>query len=158
MKKIYCALQLAFCLTSFAYAEDASGTEASLPAPEKEAMRIDELRARLADLDGKVIKTTITGVSGVEQLADGRYLASCGYYKQNTTDRHGNWVLAPKEGKGFFEDQGKKGISTEASQTVYLRVHSASPIKVNSVLRHECSCSFEAIGVRYNKSNGEYSW
>lgn len=143
MKKLCCVLFVVSCLVCAVRAEDAAGTKGSLPPPEKKEMRMDELKAQLVDLDGKVVEAAINYVMYFEQMNNGKYRASCGYYVGgvtiNTTP-----VLIPEEGKEFFQDLAKKsGSGLTNTQRVYL---------------HVTGKKIEAVGTRYSKSKAEYSW
>lgn len=123
------------------------------PPPEKKEMRMDELKAQLLDLDGKVIQTSINYVSSFEQVDGKRYRAWCGIYGSGGGFGSES-VLIPEEGKEFFQDMAKKNNYGSGFQTVYLRVHSKKPIQIES----RYPLSLEAVGTRYSKSKGEYSW
>lgn len=147
MKKIQPLLLLSLVVASFA------AQTAELPAPEKDEMTITELEQQLFSLDGKIIETEITYVSNFEQVAVGKYRAYCGYYKGNVNILHGESVLVPEEGKEFFEELAGKDILSSSSKTIYLLVHSEKPIREGRY-----SYKLEAVGEKYRKSKGEYSW
>ncbi len=126
------------------------------PAPEKKEMTMSELNTRLVELDGKVIETKITRASSFEQINAEKYRAYCYYYTGSSGSSSGESVLIPKEGKEFFEEMSKKGFGG-SSETVYLLVHSKKPIRVNAG-DYSWSYQLEAIGERYRKSTGKYSW
>jgi len=128
-------------------------TDSPTPAPEKKEMRMDELKAQLLDLDGKVIETSINYVSSFEQVDGKRYRAYCGCYG-SSSGFGSESVLIPEEGKEFFQDMAKKNTYGGGFQTVYLRVHSKKPIQIES----SYPLSLEAVGTRYSKSKNEYSW
>jgi len=127
---------------------------AKLPAPEKDEMSISELNAKLYDFDEKIIETEITSASSFEQIASGKYRAYCYYYKGASSSVSGESVLIPEEGKEFFEELSKKDFWNSSSKTVYLRVHSKKPLRVKG----SHSYKLEAVGTKYRKSKGEYSW
>lgn len=153
MKNLYRLLFLFFCLASMAPAENEAGSTGSPPPPEKKEMRMDELKAQLLDLDGKVIETTINYVYSFEQMDGKRYRAQCGCYG-GSGGLGSESVLIPEEGKEFFQDMAKKNTYGGGFQTVYLRVHSKKPIRIES----SYPLSLEAVGTRYSKSKNEYSW
>lgn len=135
-------------------AEAAPAVVGPPPPPEKKEMRMNELKAQLLDLDGKVIETSINYVSSFEQVDGKRYRAYCGCY--GSSGGFGSEsVLIPEEGKEFFQDMAKKNSYGSGFQTVYLRVRSKNPI---SIEKSNYPISLEAVGTRYNKSKDEYSW
>jgi hypothetical protein len=143
MKKLYAALLLLSCLTCAVHAEDAAGAKGSLPPPEKKEMLMNELQAQLVDLDGKVIETIINFATSFEQVSGEQYRASCGYYHGGEGVITPTNVLLPEEGKELFQTLAKRGISGGSRQVVYLQVRGKR---------------LEAVGTRYSKSKGEYSW
>jgi len=153
MKKLYAALLLLSCLTCVR-AEESNTSVEQLPPPEKKAMRMDELKAQIFDLDGKVIETVINYVSSFAQVDGNRYRAYCGIYGSGG-GVGSELVLIPEEGKEFFQDLAKKNTYGSGLQTVFLRVRSKTPIPIEKSLY---PISLEAVGARYSKSKGEYSW
>lgn len=112
------------------------------PPPEKDEMTINELAACLFDLDGKVIETEVTGASSFDQVAKGKYRVYCRYYK-GSGSYNGEYVSFDEDGKEFFEELTKKDYWSSSTETVYLLVENGK---------------LEAIGTRYKKSKGTYSW
>ncbi len=144
MKKLYAALLLLSCLTCAVRAEDAAEAKGSLPPPEKNEMKMNELKAQLVDLNGKVIETLVNCVFAFEQVKGGQYRANCGYYSEDESILPTQSVLIPEEGKEFFQELAKKtGAGPGNTQRVYLRVSGNR---------------LEAVGTRYSKSKGAYSW
>jgi hypothetical protein len=129
----------------------------ALPPPEKDEMTIGELEGQIYNLDGKVIETEVTYASSFEQIAQGKYRAWLGYYK-GTGFSSSEYVLIPEEGREFAEELAEKdtfgGGSTE---TVYLLVHSKKPLTVKGP-RYTTSFELEAVGTRFKKSKGIYTW
>jgi len=150
MKKLCCVLFIVSCLTGLMYAEDSAG---SLPEPEKKEMQMGELKAQLLDLDGKVVETIINCAMSFEQVEEGKYRALCAYYGGSEGLITPEPVLVPEEGKEFFQTLAKRGIDGGGNKVVYLLVHSKNPPKVGRYRP-----SLEAVGTRYSKSKGEYSW
>lgn len=142
MKKLYCALLAACCLIGLVQAGEESKSERSLPAPEKREVKFGELKAKMVDLDGKVVKTTINEVFNFEQTQKGKYKAWCGYYAGTASSKE--WVTFPEEGKEIFEELAKKSSwSDGGGKTIYLHVRGKN---------------LEAVGSRYRKDKDEYSW
>jgi hypothetical protein len=107
-------------------------------------MKTTELQAQLVDLDGKVIAVVMNYVLRFEQVKEAQYRASCGYYGDGEGKLSSQYILIPEEGKEFFQELARKSGSGPASnQRVYLYVHGKR---------------LEAVGTRYSKSKGEYSW
>lgn len=125
-----------------------------LPAPEKDELPITELSQKMFDLDGKIVETKITSASSFEQIAPQKYRAFCYYYMGTASMITSESVLVPEEGKAFFQELAKKDFDSGSSRTVYLFVHSKTAISVKGggVFK------LEAVGTRYRKSTGEYSW
>lgn len=130
---------------------------AELPAPEKDEMPITELEQQLFNLDGKIIETEITSVMSFEQVSPGKYRAYCYYYKGTSSSISGELVLLPEEGKEFFQEMAKKDMWSGSTEVVYLMVHSKNPIRVEKA-SPSYSYKLEAVGTKYRKSKGEYSW
>ena len=129
----------------------------ALPPPEKDEMTIAELGSNKFNLDGKIIETEVTGAYSFEQIAPGKYRAWCDYYK-GTGLSNSEMVLIPEEGKEFFEELAKKdSFGGGSTETIYLLVHSAKPVRVEGG-RSNWSFGLEAVGTRFKKSKGTYSW
>ncbi len=144
MKKLCCVLFVVSCLASIVSAEESAGAKGSLPPPEKGEMPLNKLKAQLVDLNGKVIETLVNCVFAFEQVKGGQYRANCGYYGGGEGIVTTQSVLIPEEGKEFFQELAKKtGAGPCNNQRVYLRVSGKG---------------VEAVGTRYSKSKGEYSW
>jgi hypothetical protein len=129
----------------------------ALPPPEKDEMSITDLEQQLFNLDGKVVETEFTYVSSFEQVAPRQYRAYCGYYKGTSSILSGESILIPEEGKELFEEMAEKDMFNSSSETVYLMVHSKSPVRVEGG-RTRWSFELEAVGTRFKKSKGVYSW
>lgn len=127
-----------------------------LPAPEKKRLDMTELNLNLFNLDGKVVETKINSILSFEQVASDYYRAYCFYTTANTIGS-GESVLIPEEGKEFFskaaEQMGLSFGSRSRSETVYLLVCSKKPFSVKN-----WPFKLKAVGTRYKKSTGEYSW
>lgn len=121
-----------------------------IPAPEKKEMRMDELKAVLIDLDGKVIKTTINFVSSFEKVSDKQFRAGCAYYDGGTIIST-EYALIPEEGAELFKTKAGKGVGSQ--QTVYFRVNTKKPVRSGGI-----SFRLEAVGTRYSQIKNEYSW
>jgi hypothetical protein len=147
MKKLCVVLFIVSCLVCAARAEDATETKGSLPPPEKTELKMNELKAQLVDLDGKVIETIINCVFDFQQVKGTQYRASCGYYASDDGEFiiiPSESVLIPEKGKELFQELAKKtGGGPFNSQRVYLQVRGKR---------------LEAVGTRYSKNKGEYSW
>ena len=133
--------------------ESISATPSPLPPPEEKELTMDELRSARIDLDGKVIKTTITHVRLFKQVDEEQYSAYCGYYKGKGASQTTS-VLIPKDGKEFFQKLEKVDLGG-SDKIVYFLVHSKRPIKVGGA--PPSSYPLEAVGTHYN-SDGGYSW
>lgn len=116
---------------------------ASYPAPEKKEMTLIELTRQLFDLDGKVIETKITGADFMKQIKENQYSITCYYYMGSDTIIEGEYVTFNSDAKKFSEDLAKRDLFNGSSKKVYFFVHNKK---------------LEAIGRRYKKSSGEYSW
>jgi hypothetical protein len=130
--------------------ESISATPGPLPPPEKEKLTMDELRSARLDLDGKVIKTTVTDATLFTQVSEEKYSAYCGYYRGGGKVQRTR-VLIPKEGNEFFQTLEKANPGSGV-KTVYLLVHSKYPVKIDGT-----GYPLEAVGTHYN-SDGRYSW
>jgi len=126
-----------------------SGT---FPPPEKDEVSIIDLKAKSFSLDGKVVEAEFTYLHDFEQVASGKYTACIHYYK-GTSSATGEHFLIPEEGKEFFEELAAKGYGSSSTKTVYILVHREKPIRAG-----KRSFKYEAIGTKYRKSKGEYSW
>ncbi|MCF7847575.1 MAG: hypothetical protein K9M45_01900 [Kiritimatiellales bacterium] len=128
----------------------------TLPPPEKDELTVTELKAQLFNLDGKVIETEITSAIEFQQLAKGRYAAKC-LYHDGSRNVHpsatGTMVLFNEEGRGFAEDMVKRDLWGSPRETVFLLVHSESPIRLE-----RRQYKLEAVGKRFIKKTGIYKW
>jgi thiol-disulfide isomerase/thioredoxin len=113
-----------------------------LPAPEEKEMKFSELTAQIIDLNGKVVKTTINFVTSFNQTGQGEYSALCAYRGGSDTI-NGEFVKIPEKGNSFFQELAKKNNGDGGEKTIYLFV---------------CGKTLEAVGTRYKKDKGEYSW
>jgi len=129
----------------------AAVSASALPPPEKDEINIAKLGTLLFNLDGEIIEVEITSVNSIEQVAPGKYKASCFYYK-GTTFPSGEEVLFPEGRKDFFNEIAEKGFYNSSSETVYLLVHSETPVKIKGA----DSYKLEAVGARFKKSKGTF--
>lgn len=125
-----------------------------LPPPEKEEMSFSALDAELIDLDGKVIETEITSAVEFEQVGEGMYIANCCCFESSSSFTPCAYVFLQEEGKEFFKELAEKDILNGSSETIYLLIISKNPKKFDG---HKI-CKLEAVGTRYKKSKGSYSW
>jgi len=115
----------------------------ALPPPEKDEMTISELAANKFSMEGKIIETEITNASNFEQTAPGKYRAWCYYYK-GIGIGSSEMVYIPEEGKEFFKELAEKDtLGGGSTETVYLQVKDGK---------------FTAVGTRFKKSKGIYTW
>lgn len=125
-----------------------------LPPPEKEEMTFDEIDAEIINLDGKIIETEVTSAAAFQQIEDGKYVVYCYCFKSDSSIVPGAYILVPEEGKELFQELAEKNILNGGSETIYVLVNSKEPIKFDET----GLCKLEAVGTRYKKSKGTYSW
>lgn len=133
--------------------ETKPATDTLLPPPEKEEMTLAELLSNIFSLDGKIIKTKINAVSGVEQFSQNQYCAWCLY--RSGSGESGKNVLVCEEGKKIFFKLDSYGYSAMNPSTVYLLVHDKKPSRQKG---YHVDFKLEAVGTRFIKSKGIYRW
>jgi thiol-disulfide isomerase/thioredoxin len=121
--------------------EEEEAVPEKLPAPEKDSMTLQELLTSRFGLEGKVVETEVTLATSLEQQRNGQYRIFCHYHKGGSCSAES--VYIPEEGKELFEELTKKQYSSSPTD-VYLRVSKGGRLT--------------AVGSRYRKSTGEYSW
>jgi hypothetical protein len=84
------------------------------------------------------------------------YSARCGYDTGSGGVFSYETILVPQEGKEFFQSLAKKGYGASL-RTVYLRIHSKSPIEIRKG-SNLSSFPLEAVGARYSNNKNQYSW
>lgn len=141
MKKLYVVLFIVSCLVCAARAEDATGAKGSLPPPEKKELKMSELKSQLVDLNGKVVPAKINHVYDLAQVEKGKYRAWCDWFGQGLNAPL--LVTIPEEGFECFQTLSKKDDYDGGGKVVYLKIQNKKA---------------EAVGTRYSKSKGEYSW
>lgn len=125
-----------------------------LPPPEKEAMTLSELEAEIINLDGKIIELKFNSVISLGQIANKKYFAVCLWKEKKSSVMSARRVFVTEEGKEFFQELIGKTIPGGNTESIYLQVISKNPVKIDEY--H--SCKLKAVGTRYKKSKGTYSW
>jgi hypothetical protein len=133
-----------------------AGQSLSAPPPEKKELTITELAGQLYDFDGKVIEVEVTRGYGLDQIAKGKYTVYL-YYRKAYGSSNGEKVLIPVEGKEFIDELCARKYGQDSTETIYIYIHSEDPIRVESG-DYTHSFKLEALGTRYRKSKGTYSW
>lgn len=123
------------------------------PAPEKKELPISELADRLSEFDGKVVEVILNHVQGFREVGEGTYRVSCSY-RVGSPPYENQSVLIREAGREFFEAWATPG-ARRVQKFVYMRVHSETPLKIEGLSQ---SFRLEAVGLRYRKSKGTYSW
>jgi thiol-disulfide isomerase/thioredoxin len=107
-----------------------------LPSPEKDKMNIHDLALHKSTLEGKVIKTKITGAMKISEPAT----AHCVYHKGKKTPSQ-QPVVFPEDGLEFFQTLSQRKPSQNTTKTIYVLVREGDLV---------------AVGTRYKKH--EYGW
>ena len=128
-------------LATIALLSIAALSASALPPPEKDDMTLGELLANVFSLEGKVIETAVTHALSFEQTKSGKYRAFIHHHHGSSLSSE--WVYIPEEGKEFFEELSEKS-SRNGSTELYLLVGKKGRL--------------EAVGERYRKSKGIYTW
>ena len=126
------------------------------PPPEKKDMTMTELTSQLFNLDGKVVECEITRASSFDQIAKGKYSVYLYFYKGNGS-YNGERVLIPEDGRDFIEEMAERNYGNWSTETIYLLVHSEKPLEVKGG-DYTRTFKLEALGTRFRKSKGTYSW
>jgi hypothetical protein len=114
-----------------------------LPAPEKKEVTVTDLQSQMIDYDGKVVEMEFTYISSLNQVGQGLYRVSCGYYHDSASFGTCS-VYFDEDGKEFFSKLAKQGSNyvDTFTETVYVQVRDKK---------------LYAVGTRYRKGKG-YQW
>ena len=126
------------------------------PAPEKNDITMTDLMTRLYDFDGKVVEVEVTRASSFDQIGKGKYSAYMYYYK-GIGSYNGEYVLIPEGGKELIAELADRDYGQYSTETIYMLVHCEEPIRIKSG-DHTRTFKLEALGTKYKKSKGVYSW
>jgi hypothetical protein len=116
------------------------------PPPEKDDMTIAELVAKIFAFDGKVVEIEVSYASNVKQISADECRAYCYFYSPNNTEPDGGQSVTFPAGEDvmeFLEDLSTGDYWNGNTSSFYVYVDGKKLI---------------AIGEKYKKSKGTYSW
>ena len=119
----------------------ATAPASAYPPPEKDEMRVDELNSQIFDLDGKVVELTANDFESFRQIGKGEYSTYCSCYKGFNHLGGVSVHFSGEEAKKFFKELVEKDM--DSNKEVYVFVENKK---------------ITAIGHRFKKSKGIYSW
>ncbi|MBL7011745.1 MAG: hypothetical protein ISR85_02300 [Kiritimatiellales bacterium] len=121
----------------------------AFPPPEKDEIPVDEIKELLRDLNGKVVEMEFAYAQTLSNVGSGNYTIFCGRFE----DRGGASFISKmtvhfsgEEALEYFKDLSEQDVAPftfSLGESVYVLVD-------GNRLR--------ALGTRYKKSKGTYSW
>jgi hypothetical protein len=116
------------------------------PPPEKDDMTLTELEKRIFEFDGKVVEVEITYAYDIEPKSPGNFSVWCSYDEGGRWDGSGRTIYFSNDKDGkvleFFEELVASRWSG-GRKSLYVLVEGKT---------------LTAIGEKYKKSKGSYSW
>ena len=129
-------------LTATALLSIVAFSASAYPPPEKNDMELNEILMNQINLTGKIIETRISYIEDIRQQKGGGYRAQV-WLDVGYTTMHSAWVNFPADAKDFIDELATKSWGSSKTELYIL-------VKKGGTL--------EAVGEKYKKSKGTYSW
>ena len=119
------------------------------PPPEKDDMTLAELDKRILEFDGKVVEIEITYAWDINQSSRGKYSVHCDFIEG------GNYLNYGGAGTQIYFTNDKDGDALKFFEELVQRRWSGSRSSFYVLVEGK---KVTAIGEKYKKSKGAYSW